>query len=166
MADEYSNITNKQQFSFCICTVDNNSEVKEDFHGFYELENIKSVTLVNAIKDILLRFNLSLQHCREQTYDGVNNMMRKKSGAATKLLVEQPKSLVTHCQGHSPSLTVKDLTACCKVLCDTMSTVREISVLIKYSPKRENILGIMQENFEGNFNPHTEKKLGKLCPTR
>ena len=92
-------------------------------------------------------------------------MMRKKSGAATKLLVEQPKPYATHCQGHSLSLVVKDLAACCKVLCDTMSTVREISVLIKYSPKRENILGIMQENFKGYFNPHTEEKLEKLCPT-
>ena len=43
------------------------------------------------MKDILLRFNL-------QTYDGasnISNIMRKKSGVATKLLVEQPKVLVT-----------------------------------------------------------------------
>ena len=93
-------------------------------------------------------------------------MMGNKSGVSTKLLVEQPKVPVTHCQGHSLSLAVKDLTACCKVLCDTMSIVREICVLVKYSPKRENILGIMQENFEGYFNPHTEEKLEKLCPTR
>ena len=62
-----------------------NLEVKEDFRGFYELENIKSVTFVNRIKDILLRFNLSLQHCRGKTYDGASNMMGKKSGVATKL---------------------------------------------------------------------------------
>ena len=76
MADEY--ITKKEQFSFCICTVDDNLEVKEDFLGFYHLENIKSATVVNAIKDILLSFNLSLQHCRGQTYDGASNMMEKK----------------------------------------------------------------------------------------
>ena len=75
-------------------------------------------------------------------------MMRKTSGVATNLLVEQPKALVIHCQGHSLSLTVKDLTACFKILHDTMSTVREISVLVKYSPKRENILGRMQENLK------------------
>ena len=78
MADEYTDITKKEQFSFCIRTVDDNLEVKEDFLGFYHLENIKSRTVVNAIKDILLSFNLSLQHCRGQTYDGVNNMMGKK----------------------------------------------------------------------------------------
>ena len=31
MADEYNNITNKEQLSFCIRTVDYNLEVKEDF---------------------------------------------------------------------------------------------------------------------------------------
>ena len=60
IADEYTDITNKEQFSFCIRTVDNNLEVKEDFLGFYELENMKSVTNVNAIRDILLTFNLNI----------------------------------------------------------------------------------------------------------
>ena len=111
MTDDYTDITNKEQFSFCIRTVDDNLEVKEDFLGFYELENIKIVRVVNAIKDILLRFNFSLQHCRGQTYDGASNIMGKKSGVATKLLVAQHKTLFTHCQGHSVSLAVKEFTA-------------------------------------------------------
>ena len=84
MAKEYTDITNKEQFSFCIRTADDNLEVKESFLGFYELKNVKSVTVVNAIKEILLRFNLSLQHCKGKTYDGSNNMMGKKSGVATR----------------------------------------------------------------------------------
>ena len=105
MADKYTDITNKEQLSFCIRTVDNNLEVKEDFLGFYELENIKSVTVMNAIKDILLRFNLSLQKTykrtmepaigwekslewSQQTYSGASNMMGKKSGVATKILAK------------------------------------------------------------------------------
>ena len=95
-------------------------------------------------------------------------MIGKKSGVTTKLLVEQPKALVTHCQGCSLSLAVKDHAVCCKILCNTMSTVREICVLVKHSPKRKNILGTMQENFKGNFDPDTEKFLALeiLCPTR
>ena len=96
MADECTDTFNKEQFSFCIRTVDDNLEVKEDFLGYYELKAIKSVAVVNAIKDILPRFNLSLQHCRGQTYYGVSNMVGKKSKVTTKLLVEQPKALVTH----------------------------------------------------------------------
>ena len=106
---------------------------------FSKLKTIcKKLTAVNALKDILLRLNLRLQHCRGQTYNGARNMMGEKSGVATKLFVEQPKALVTYCQDHSLSLAVKDLTAC-----DTMSTMRGICVLVKYSPKRENILGRM-----------------------
>ena len=101
-------------------------------------------------------------------YDRASNIMGKESGVATKLLVEQPKDLLTHCQGHSFSLAVKDLTACFKILCDTMGDVRVICALVKYSPKRENILGRMQEKFEGNFDPDTDRfsALEKLCPTR
>ena len=45
MADEYTDVTNMEQFSFCIRTVDDNLEVKGDFLGFYESENIKSLTV-------------------------------------------------------------------------------------------------------------------------
>ena len=60
MADEYTYITNKKQFSICIHIVDGALEVKEDFRGFYELENKKSLAVVNAVKDNLLRYNLNL----------------------------------------------------------------------------------------------------------
>ena len=54
---------------------------------------------MNAIKDVM--FNVSLQNFRGQTCDGARNMMRNKPGVAIKLLVEQLKALVTHCQDHS-----------------------------------------------------------------
>ena len=40
-----------------------------------------------------------------------------------------------------------------------MSTVRDICVLVHYSPKWENVFGRMQENFIGNFDPETDKFL-------
>ena len=112
MADQYTDIANKEQFPFCILTVDDG----------YELENIKSVTVMNATK-----------HCGEQKYNRASNITEKKSGVATKLLLEEPKALATHYQGHPLSLAVKDLTECCKILCDTMISVREICVLVKYT---------------------------------
>ena len=93
---------------------------------------------MNAIKDILLRSKVSLQRCRG------------RNGEASKLLVEQPKTLATYSRDQSINLAVKDLITCCKKLCDVMSTVSEICVLIKGS-KRENILKRMQKYFEGNF---------------
>ena len=110
MADEGTDISNLEQLSFCARTVDDDLNVDEDFLGFYEIDNIKSETVVKAIKDILMRCSLSLDDCRGQTYDGASNMMGKHSGVSTKISEEQPKAIATHCQGRSLSLAVKSLT--------------------------------------------------------
>ena len=120
MVHEYTDIGNLEQLSICLRTVSDNLESQEDFFGFYELTNIKSDTIVNAIKDILLRSGLSLYNCHGQTYDGTSNMMGKKSGVATQIQKYQPKAIITHCHGHSLSLAVKDLTSSCDVLSNTM----------------------------------------------
>ena len=132
MCDEYTDVSNKEQLSFCIRTVNEQLIVDEAFLGYYEIANIKSETIVNAIKDILLRFGLEITNCRGQTYDGASNMLGKKTGVGTRILSLQSKALVTHCNGHSLSLSVKDLTSTCKILGDTMGTVGEITVLVKY----------------------------------
>ena len=49
MADEDTDISNLEQPSFC--AVDNDLNVGEDFLGFYKVDNIKSETVVKAIKD-------------------------------------------------------------------------------------------------------------------
>ena len=53
-------VSNKEQLSFCLRSVDQNLNAFEDFTGFYQLENTKSHTIVHVIKDILIRMNLSL----------------------------------------------------------------------------------------------------------
>lgn len=168
MADEGTDVSNIEQLSFCLRSVDSEFNVSEDFIGFYELTNIKSETIVKAIKDILLRCHLSLENCRGQTYDGASNMMGKRSGVSTKILEEQPKAVATHCQGHSLSLAIKTLTKDCRILSETMGTVGEICVLVKYSPKRETMLGAIMENIEGEFEELRPgyQKLDKLCATR
>ena len=113
----------------------------------------------------------SLENCRGQTYDGASNMMGKKSGVATQIQKDQPKAIITHCHGHSLSLAVKDLTSSCDVLSNTMGTVGEICVLVKYSPKREKILGTLDNIIEGETNEGESEKfkatsLDKLCATR
>ena len=85
IGDEGTDVSNKEQLSFCLRTIDENLDPFEDFIGFYELENIKSNTIVRVIKDILIRLNLSLENCRGQMYDGASNMMGKKSGVSTQI---------------------------------------------------------------------------------
>ena len=169
LADEYTDISNLEQLSMCVRTVYEDLRIEENFLGFYELNDIKSDTIVHAIKDVLLRSNLSIQRCRGQTYDGASNLMGKKSGVATQIQRDQPKAIVTHCHGHSLSLAVKDLTSSCEVLSNTMGTVGEICVLVKYSPKWEKMLGSLDEMIEGEMDDANEERpvrLIKLCTTR
>ncbi len=88
MADECTDISNKEQFTICIRCVTTHLEDHEYFIGFYEVENISSNTLVQVIKDTLLRFNLDLSDCRGQCYDGASNTSGTKKGVAAQLLVE------------------------------------------------------------------------------
>ena len=64
MCDEYADILNKQQLSFCVRWVDQDLNACEDFLGFYEILNIKAQTIVTAIKYALIRFNLSMSYLR------------------------------------------------------------------------------------------------------
>ena len=169
MCDEYTDQSNKEQMTFCVRTVDDCLEVEEDFLGFYEVQNIKSDTLVAAIKDILLRLNLQLASCRGQTYDGASNMFGKKSGVAAQILALQPLALAIHCFGHSLSRAVKDLTSHCDIIGETMSTAGEICILVKYSPKREKMLGDMSSNIEvmdADVDVDDGTSLEKLSETR
>ena len=50
--DEYTVVSNIVQLSFCLRTVDEKLNVREDFIGFYMLDNIRTSTIVNSVKDI------------------------------------------------------------------------------------------------------------------
>ena len=141
MCDEYTDVANKEQLSFCLRWIDENLCAREDFLGYYELPNIKSDTIVAVIRDCLIRFELPIQNLRRQTYDGASNMMGKRSGVAQQILKDQPKALVTHCHGHSLSLAIKDANKLCSILNEVMESVGEIIVLIKFSPKTRECLG-------------------------
>ena len=96
-------------------------------------------------------------------------MLGKKSGVAAQLKSIQPKAKETHYHGHSLNLSGKDVTQESRTLKDKMGTVGEICILMKYSPKRENLLGEIQSNIEGinegeEFVKHKVTTLDKLCP--
>ena len=84
IADEYTDISNKDLLCMCFWWI-NNPRVHEDFVGYYELPDIKSDTIVIAIKDSLIRMQLSLNDLRVQAYDGVNNIFDKNTGVSVQI---------------------------------------------------------------------------------
>ena len=93
MADEYTDVSNKEQVSICLSWVTSKEfKTHEDFIGFYEVDNIQSTTVIQAITDTVIQLNLLISRCRGQTYDGASNMMLKKSGVAAEIIKLTPKA--------------------------------------------------------------------------
>ena len=59
MVDKYTDVSNKEQLTFCLWWVCDNLEVFEKFLDFYEIPNISSSTIVSVLKDLLMRYNLT-----------------------------------------------------------------------------------------------------------
>ena len=112
--------------------------------------------------------SLSISNLRGETYDGARNMLGHKSGVAKQIKEEQPKTFETHCHGHTLSLSVKEATESSTLLNDVMGTVAEITISVKYSPKREQILRSIKEMFEfvDDDEYDTTVTISKLCVTR
>ena len=136
MADECTDIANKEQFTICIRWVDDDLQDNEDFIGLYEVNNIAPDTLFNAIKDTILRIGLSLSQCRGQCYDSASNMSGIRNGVSAKILSEEKRAVYTHCYGHALNLAVSSTIKQSKVCNDALETVFEICKLIKFSPKQ------------------------------
>ena len=93
-------MSNKELLSMCFRWI-KDLRVHEDFVGYYELPDIISDTIVTAIKDSLIRMQLSVNNLRTQAYDGASKMFGKNTGVSVQIAAEQPKALSTYRQGHS-----------------------------------------------------------------
>ena len=71
MADKVTDTSNREQVAICIRWVDSNFQPHEEFIGLHKANTITAVELVAILKDVLLRMNLNITHCRGQCYDGL-----------------------------------------------------------------------------------------------
>ena len=130
IADEYSDISNKELLSLCFRWL-KNLRVHEDFVGYCKPPGIKGDTIVTAIKDSLIRMQLSLNDLRAQAFGRASRMFGKNTSVSVQIAAEQPKALSTHCQAHSLNLGIKIMTNS-KQMKYVTGTVTEIISLVKY----------------------------------
>ena len=161
MADEVTDCSNKEQLIICFTWVDKGFNTHEDFIGIYNVDNIKAVTLVTVIKDVLIRLNIPLPNARGQCNDGAKIMCGIKNGVSNKILSENPKAFFTRCFGHALNLAVGDMVKNVRFLKDSMDTTYEISNLNKKSPKRDTMLQKIQKDISLEY-----PGFRVLCPTR
>ena len=161
MVDETTDCANHEQVVICLRWVDDCFDVHEDFIGVYAVENICSDSLVQVIKDVLLRMNLALSKMRGQCYDGASAMAGSKSGVAKKLSDDEPKAIYTHCYGHALNLACSDAIKQIKILKDALDITYEVTKLIKMSPRRESIIQRLKQTMAPD-----SPGMRLLCPTR
>ena len=161
MADEVTDSSNKEQVVICFRTVDEHFEAHEEFVGLYQVDSIVSSSIVEVLKDAILRLNLAMSSCRGQCYDGAANMAGIRNGVAVQMCAEEPRATYTHCYGHALNLAASDTVKKNKILRDVLDTVFEITKLLKFSPKRDALFTkLKQEITPGTPGFRT------LCPTR
>ncbi len=166
MADECTDVANNEQFTICIRWVDEKLEDHEDFIGLYKVDNISAESLTHAIKDTLVRMNVSLSQCRGQCYDGASNMSGSRNGVAAKLALEEKCALYTHCYGHALNLAVSTTMKKSKVCCDAMEVALEITKLVKFSPKRNVMFDKIKARLNSEGDSISAVGIRSFCPTR
>ena len=165
LADETTDISNREQLVICLRWVDEKLLVHEEMVGLYQIDNTCAETIANSIKDVLLRLNISIQKCRGQTYDGASAMSGRKTGVQARIKNDQPKALFNNCHGHLINLACADSIKQSKVISDALDTALEITKLVKKSPNRDTKLEkIRRASVDETERPSPNIRM--LCPTR
>ena len=109
------------------------------------MEKTDATTMVNVIKDIVLRLGWDKAKLRGQCYYGCSTMMRKK-GVVTLIKRDvQAFTLSTHCYKHPLNLACGDWFKNSTVASNLLDTSYEITKLLKFSPKRNSRLRKIHE---------------------
>jgi len=95
MINEATDKSNTEQATVVLRWVSDSLKVNEDYVGLYEVPSIDADTLTSAIKDVLLRMNLSVMRIRGQCYDGAHAMSRAKSGVAQQKPNVMPTTMMS-----------------------------------------------------------------------
>ena len=113
LADEASDVSNKEQMAFVVRFVDASSSIREEFLDFlYCSDGTSGAALSQLILENLKKLDLDIMKCRGQGYDGAGNMSGEYNGCAAKIREVNALALYCHCQAHMLSLCV---CAACKI---------------------------------------------------
>ena len=163
IVDEASDISNKEQLSFCLRFVDSNNDIREEFLKFIHCDKgITGRDLFEAVTNTLPEFGLDLMTCRGQLYDGAGGRVGKVNGPLGIVLQSNMLALYTHCHRHRLNLVVTSLARIIGFR-NNMNAIKVISYFFSLSPKRvEHLEKVIKENFL----KVTKKKFLDVCRTR
>ncbi|KAL7588201.1 hypothetical protein Lser_V15G38926 [Lactuca serriola] len=106
LVDESSDVSKKEQMAIVLRYVDTLGFVKERFIGLVHVKDTSSLTLKNAINEVLTSNKLSFSQIRGQGYDGASNMRGEFNGLKALILQENDTAFYVHCFAHQLQLVV------------------------------------------------------------
>ena len=160
LADEVTDCSNKEQLSLAIRFVDSvDYTIREEFLDFITVERITGEALASAILSRLQEWDIPIENCRGQGYDGAANMSSSVCGVQSRIREQAPLAFYTHCQAHQLNLCI--IKACSiPDIRNANGVISEIAKFFNYSPKRQHF-------FESIISSDNDKKkLKDLCKTR
>ena len=94
--DEASDLSNKEQFSFCLKYTDENGCILNDFLKYIHYQSgLSGKNLYNEVSSALENLSLDVQNCCNQGYGEV--VTGKVNDLNALFLKGSPKALYTHC---------------------------------------------------------------------
>ena len=163
IADEATDITNKEQLCISIRWVDSFCVIHEDALELTALTRTDSETIKNAIQDFLLHYQLPISKCRGQAYDGASNMAGIIKGVAARIQNKEPSAVYVHCLVHSLNLCLQTLAKRVTPIKEALEITMELGKFIDLSPKRSQLLSTLQTQ----LSPESKTpKIQMLRPTR
>ena len=161
IADEVSDVSNKEQLSIAIRYV-LNGIVHESFIDFAEVERITGQALASSILHCVKAWGLSLSNMRGQCYDGTSNMSGAVAGCRSLVQQEAPMAIYFHCASHRLNLAI--VSACSvQAYKNTEACIGEMARFFSYSAKRQRLLDKAMDSLSS---PPNAKKLKDACRTR
>jgi hypothetical protein len=100
LADEASDISHRQQLAICLSCIDKLGRPCEHFFGVVHVRDTTSLSLKEAIQDLLVGHGLTLTQIRSQGYDGASNIRGRIKGLKTLFLKDSPSAYYIHCFAH------------------------------------------------------------------
>lgn len=164
IADEVTDVSNKEQLSIVLRYIDGDSQsVREDLVGFVECDmGISGRSLANKIISYLEELGLDLNNLRGQAYDGAGNMAGSVNGTAAVISQQYPLATYLHCSSHCLNLAVVKSLEVTSVR-NMMGVIGRTYQFYAAHPKRQRALEEAISNCQPSSAAH---KLKDMCRTR
>ena len=101
MADEPADVSNVEQFAFCVCFTEKSDAdvhtVTEEYLSFVSTTSITGETLHTLLTPKIRKHGLNPDYIVGQGYEGAGNMAGKIRGVRARVTQDYPNAKYVHC---------------------------------------------------------------------